>query len=197
MKKGNNYKTVVFVCTVNRWRSPIAEYLFRNIVEKNSCEAHKRIQVSSVGIILDEEKTKLINQGVDLPDPIFGYKPLACVMFYLMRRGIDSSMHRSKELSEQIMDTADLVVPVVDKHKDAIIKVYPTKRDKVFSLEELSRPFSLSEITGEPPGLMPSDRFCMLECDHWEVTSDAMSMIEERLQEATESILGLLGLQME
>jgi protein-tyrosine-phosphatase len=172
----------------------MAEYLFRNILEKSGGDAHKRIEVSSAGIILDEEKAGLIKKGIDLPDPLFGYRPLACVMLYLMKRGIDSSTHRSRELSDQIMGNADLVISVVDKHKDAVIKTYPSKREKVFSLEELSRPFRLPEITGEPPGLMPPDRFCMLECDHWEVTDEAMSMIEERLDEAMNSLLGLLGL---
>jgi len=34
----------------------------------------------------------------------------------------------------------------------------------------------------------------MLECNHWAFTDRAMSMIEERLNEATNKILHLLGL---
>jgi len=171
----------------------MAEYIFRSLLEKKGGDAHKSIKVSSAGIILDEEKAGLIKEGIALPDPVFGYRPLACVMLYLMKRGIDSSMHRSRDLSEQIMDDADLVISLVGKHKDAVIKTYPSKRKKVFSLEELSRPFKLPEITGEPPGLMPPDKFCMLECDHWEVADVAMSMIEERLHEAMDGISSFLN----
>jgi len=187
-------RKVLFVCTVNRWRSPMAEYLFRNILEKSGGDVYEEVEASSAGIILDEEKEELIKKGIGLPAPVFGYKPLACVMLYLMKRGIDSSMHTSRELSEKMMDNANLVVSVVDKHKNAIIRTYPNQRDKVFSLEELSRPFNLPVMTDEPPGLMPPDKFCMLECDHWEVTDKAVSMIEERLEEAMNGILGLLGL---
>ena len=185
-------KRLLFVCTVNRWRSPMAEYIFRNILEKRADDVYKRIEISSAGIITDEEKEGLRKKGLDLPDPVFGYRPLACVMLYLMKRGIDSSGHRSRELSDQIMDSADLVIPVVVKHKDAVIKTHPSSVEKVLSLEELSRPFRLPELTDEPDGLMPPDKFCMLECDHWELTDQAMSMIEARLHEATNRILAFL-----
>ncbi|MBW1613116.1 MAG: hypothetical protein JRJ57_03900 [Deltaproteobacteria bacterium] len=185
-------KTVVFVCTVNRWRSPMAEYLFRDILKRKKPEFTKQIKITSAGIIVDEEKADLIKKRIELPEPVFGYRPLVCVIYYLMKRGIDSSGHRSRELTNKIAHSADLIIGMVDKHKDIINKTYPMVKDKVVSLEELSSPFQLPEIKNEPPGLMPPDKFCMLECNHWHVTDKAISMIENKLEEAMPKILNIL-----
>ncbi len=171
----------------------MAEYIFRDILEGKGGDLHKQTNVSSAGIIPDRERALLLQKGLDLPDPIFGYRPHVCVMHYLMKRGIDSSMHRSKALSKTLFDNADMVISVVDKHRDAVIKAYPAGKKKVFSLEALSKPFNLPDITNEPPGLMPPDKFCMLACDHWEFTGEAMHMIEERLNEAMDRILNFVG----
>ncbi|WP_051184774.1 hypothetical protein [Desulfatiglans anilini] len=190
-------KKIVFVCSVNRWRSPMAEYLFRDILEKRGRDLLSRIDVSSAGIVPRKEEEALFAQGLTLPEPLFGYRPLACVMFYLMQRGIDSFKHRSRPLNSRIIEEADLVMGVVRKHKEAVLEAYPHAEQKTFCLEDFSTPFTLPEIANEPPGLMPPDTFCMLECDHWEFTDQVIEMIEARLNEASPRILDFLGVRRE
>ncbi len=86
---------------------------------------------------------------------------------------------------------------MADRHREAVIKACPRMGKTVLSLEALSKPFNLPEITDEPPGLMPLDKYCMLECGHWEFTDQAMSMIEDRLNEAMDPILRYLEIQAE
>ena len=90
-----------------------------------------------------------------------------------------------------------MIVSVADRHREAVIKACPRRGKTVLSLEALSKPFNLPEITDEPPSLMTPDKYCMLECGHWEFTDQPMSMIEDRLNEAMDPILRYLEIQAE
>jgi len=61
-------------------------------------------------------------------------------------------------------------------------------------LAELSHPFQFDNIVvKEPPGLMPTNKFCMLGCDHWSITETIIEEIKERLEEASTKIISHLG----
>ena len=179
---------LVFVCTVNRMRSVMAHYLFKDIL------AHKRalaqeIDVSSAGIVPEERIQRLEGEGIKIPDPLFGYRPLPCVLFYMAMRGLDVSEHRSMPLTPTTANAADLIITITKSHEDNVLAAYPHLKDKVAALEELSYPFQLPEITHEPPGLMPRDEFCMRDCDRWHVARKMMLETEERLIRAVDKIL--------
>ena len=188
-------KQLVFVCTINRHRSVIAEYLFRRMLTSRERNVAPGIEVSSTGIVTPEQIRLHGEQGIPVPEPMFGWRPMPCVVFYMQKKaGIDVTQHRSRPFRSEIVEGSDFIIAMGESHKQSICEAYPAAQEKVATLAELSFPFRFEDIVAdEPPGLMPPTRFCMLECDHWSVTDQVMDQIEERLAAAMPEILTRLG----
>jgi protein-tyrosine-phosphatase len=185
-----NRKKLLFLCTINRHRSVIAEFLFRRVLENGSRDLTEKIEISSAGIVTKQQKSELKNKGIGLPRPLFGYRPMPCVLLYMQKEGIDVSSHRSKGLTAKMAREADLIIAMGDSHQQGVLATYPVAEGKIYTLSELSHPFEFPNIAvDEPPGLMPPAKFCMLKCEHWSVTQKAVSEIKERLEEAKTKIL--------
>lgn len=193
---GSNMKKLLFLCTINRHRSVIAEFLFREILANSKRQYVKEIEISSAGIVTQQQKAELRQKGIGLPRPLFGYRPMPCVILYMQKIvGIDVSEHSSRGITTKMMKAADLIVGMGERHKEAVLQMYPTASGRIVTLAELSRPFEFPDIApAEPPGLMPPAKFCMLQCDHWTVTETAVIDIRERLLEAKTQILSRLGI---
>jgi len=194
--KKNKMKKLLFLCTINRHRSVIGEFLFRDIIKRREGQ-FREIEVSSAGIITKGQKAELRQKGIGLPRPLFGYRPLPCVIVYMQKRaGIDVSEYRSRSITAKMVRDVDLIVAMGRSHKERVLLTYPNAREKIVTLGELSRPFEFPDIAPEePPGLMPPAKFCMLRCDHWAVTETAVIQIQERLEEAKARILSRLGVE--
>lgn len=109
---------VLFVCTGNLCRSPMAEGLFRTELRKRRCD---EVEASSagtwayVGSSATPEAVQVVGQ-----------------------RGADIAGHRSRPLSKDDVDAADLVVVMTSVHKKEILDVAPAARDKMFLIKELA-----------------------------------------------------------
>lgn len=188
-------KKLLFLCTINRHRSVIAGFLFRDILARRGGEYLGKIDISSAGIITKQQKDELREQGIGVTRPQFGYRPMPCVILYMQKEaGIDVSEYRSQAVTSRMVKEADMIVAMGESHKKGVLRTYPTAGGKTVTLAELSRPFEFPDIAPEePPGLMPPAKFCMLRCDHWTVTETAVTQIRERLIEAENEILLRLG----
>lgn len=182
-------KRLVFVCTVNRHRSVIAEFIFRRMLEDYRLDPFA-VHVSSAGIVTKAQKDELRGRRVPIPRPLFGYRPMSCLIFYMQRKAqIDVTNHRSGPLTAKTVRRADFIIAMGESHKQGILATYPAAGKKVTTLAELSFPFQFEDIVAEePPGLMPSPAFCMLKCDHWGVTDIVVDQIKERLDTAMPKI---------
>lgn len=187
-------KELVFVCTINRHRSVIAANIFKKLVRDGNYDIAKKAVISSAGIVTDVQKRELRAQGTAIARPLFGYRPMPCVILYMQKKeGIDVSDYRSRPLTSKIANAADLVIAMGESHKQGILSTFPSTERKVFSLADLSYPFQFDDIVAEePPGLMPPAKFCMLKCDHWDITDIVMDQIKERLEKALPEILNRL-----
>jgi tRNA threonylcarbamoyl adenosine modification protein (Sua5/YciO/YrdC/YwlC family) len=127
--------TILFVCTGNTCRSPMAAAIARKMLAARlGCrvgELRKR------GIVVESAGT-------------FGGASGAAdhAIKAMRRRGADISRHRSRALTPEHVHQADYVFAMTEAHVDAVIRTAPSSRDRVFLLlgdQDLPDPFGGSE----------------------------------------------------
>lgn len=109
---------IVFVCTGNTCRSPMAQGLFHKILTDLDMPAH-HFQVSSAGL------HALKNQPVSA-------EAVAAMQDYK----IDISQHRTAPLEKLQVEEADLLLTMTHWQADYIKEFFPSKKDRTFSLSE-------------------------------------------------------------
>lgn len=113
-------KSILFVCTGNTCRSPMAERLFSS-------------KLGALGITDLEVVSRGILAGLDQPASPEAQKVMA------EQYGIDLAAHRTKPLTESDLERATLILTMTQGHKQVIGKRFPQVRDKLFTLKEYVR----------------------------------------------------------
>src|SRR5439155_9418116 len=107
-------KTILFVCTGNICRSPMAEGLFRHAVKGRS-------------------DFRVLSAGVGAVD---GLPPSEHAVRALKELGIDISKQRSRMLTAELIHEADYNFGMTHSHINAITMLYPQAAEKTFLLRE-------------------------------------------------------------
>jgi len=108
---------ILVICTGNICRSPMAEVLLRQRVEKEGLTGW---DVESVGTwTVDGERAS--RYAIQL----------------MAERGLDLISHRSRRVNRHIMEQADLVLVMTQNHAEALRLEFPDLRDKVYMLSEM------------------------------------------------------------
>ena len=107
-------KTILFVCTGNVCRSPMAEGLFRHVTKDSS-----QFQVLSAGV-----------------GAVEGQPPSAFAVRALREMGLDISGQRSRSLTPQLVEQSDLIIGMTHSHVDTISVLFPWAAEKTFLLRE-------------------------------------------------------------
>src|ERR1043165_1681331 len=107
-------KTILFVCTGNICRSPMAEGLFRHAVKGRN-------------------DFRVLSAGVGAVD---GLPPSEHATRALRELGIDISQQRSRMLTADLVQQADYIFGMTHSHVDAITMLYPQAAEKTFLLRE-------------------------------------------------------------
>ncbi len=110
------FSNILVVCVGNICRSPTAEYLLRDGLQK-----HQGIEVSSAGL------GALVGRGVD--------EQAAAL---LAQHGVDCDSHQARQLDAQMLHQADLVLTMEHGHIDGIRSIAPEVRGKTFLLGKWS-----------------------------------------------------------
>ena len=130
-------KNVLFVCAVNRFRSVVAEYYLREIVQQRQ-DGLREIRVSSAGVGSSPEDIQMLAaHGEHWDKPVFGIPPYPYAIESMKRRRIDISGNRSKELTKAMVDEAELIIVFQDSQIDQICSLYPLSEGKVYTLQDL------------------------------------------------------------
>lgn len=101
---------ILFVCTGNTCRSPMAEALLKHKMENVSVQsagvfAHPHVQASDHAICALKEK------------------------------GITFT-HKSQQITDELLDWADIVLTMTVAHKQLLLEQYPTYNEKYFTLKQ-------------------------------------------------------------
>jgi RpiB/LacA/LacB family sugar-phosphate isomerase len=107
-------KTILFLCTGNVCRSPMAEGLFRHAVQGRG-----EFRVLSAGI-----------------GAIDGQPPTPHSVQAMREIGIDISHQRSRALTAELVRSADLILGMTHSHTDTVALLYPSAAEKTFLLRE-------------------------------------------------------------
>ncbi len=107
-------KTILFVCTGNVCRSPMAEGLFRQAMA-----GRNDFQVFSAGL-----------GAVD------GQPPSPFAVQAMREIGIDISHQRSRRLTAEDVEKADYIFGMTHSHVDTVTLLYPQAAEKTFLLRE-------------------------------------------------------------
>ena len=110
---------ILFVCTGNTCRSPMAEFLLRQMLEGG--EAREQWEVSSAGI-----------------SAIGGNKASPQAIKVLQEEGVDPGSHQSRPLGLKMIEQADLIVTMTVDHKTVVETLAPWEKGKIFTLKELA-----------------------------------------------------------
>lgn len=120
---------ILFICTGNTCRSPMAEGILKDMAKKRDLD----IRVSSAGIFAQED-------GPIAENSIQALKEIH----------IDISHYRSKSLDEDMVREADLILTMGHSHKSFIEEKYPASQGKLFTLLEYV--YGFNDDIGDPFG---------------------------------------------
>lgn len=111
-------KTIVVVCTGNICRSPMAAGLLRaRLAEDQKREDWRVISAGTWATGDRQASAYAIDEMAD--------------------RGIDLSTHRSRPVSAELMEKADLVLVMTQSHAEALSIAFPDQSHKVHRLSEM------------------------------------------------------------
>ncbi len=110
-------KTILVVCTGNSCRSVIAAGLLRNMLK-------------------DKSRYRVVTAGTAA---IKGMPATAEAVQVLSEEGIDVSDHLSQPLSDEMINEADLILAMEQRHKAHILVRIPQAKEKVHLLSEFGR----------------------------------------------------------
>ena len=112
---------IIFVCTGNTCRSPMAEYLLRELIQ-NSEE-------------LDQENWEIISAGISAVKGVKANEKTEEVMSEL---NIDTSGHLTRGIDDIDLNKSDIILTMSRKHSRFLILEHPDLADNIFTLKEFA-----------------------------------------------------------
>lgn len=109
---------ILFICTANICRSPVAEGILRQRLEADGLDD---FTVSSAGTWAQ------LRRGA-----------ASTSIKLLAEQGIDISPHRAREVTRELIEEADLILCMESGHAEALRVEFPEAVERIFLLSEMS-----------------------------------------------------------
>jgi protein-tyrosine phosphatase len=158
--------TILFVCTGNTCRSPMAEGALRLLLER---ERPGKARVMSSGI----------SAASGFPATMYGAE--AAKMW-----AIDLSSHRSQALTKSQVEGADLIFGMSPEHVREILRLNPEARDRTFLFKNFPDPSPKGEPVDDPIG-QSLDRYNETFLEIGEYLGKYLPEIVQRIDEKTDA----------
>ena len=123
-------KTILFVCTANQCRSPMAEGLMRRKLEREGRAGE--IRAASAGV-----------------DALDGCRATENSIQAMAARGIDISEHRSRATTDKILQDAALILTMERAHANVLQALFPAHAERVHLLAQMA---GLESDVADPVG---------------------------------------------
>lgn len=114
-------KSIAFVCTGNICRSPMAHHYMQLKVKELKIE--DKYIIDSFGIYANN-----------------GDKATDNAIMAIKEYGVNMQNHRAKNISDIDITLYDLIICLTNQHKQSVISLYPSLKDKVLTLKEYVDP---------------------------------------------------------
>jgi len=155
-------RNILFVCTGNTCRSPLAEGFLKKLLERNSPSG---MEIGSAGL------TAL---------------PGSPASFHSLRVALENSVyleeHQARLVTPELIDKADLIVVMEPGHRQALLDRYPKTSGKILLLRQFARYGSQKRGIYDPYGLnLEAYRFCFQDI------KECVESLHEWLLEARQS----------
>ena len=122
MEDHGKIKSVLFICTGNSCRSQMAEGYLKKILQ----DKHKEtIEVFSAGLAAYE-----------------GSPPTSQAIEVMKRFGVDISHNKSKSVTEEMIDQAEIIFVMSGSHLTDLQKRFPNSSKKVYLLREFEEGYN-------------------------------------------------------
>jgi protein arginine phosphatase len=137
-------RNLLFVCTGNICRSPMAEWFLRKLLEDRPIPG---VQVHSAGFIA-------------LP----GNTATHLAMVVAKEQGVDLSQHRAQPLTSELIGDADLILVMEPEHRQELLYHRSEAVSKVFLLRHFAPSGDRDRAIADPYGMdMEAYRLCFQE----------------------------------
>lgn len=123
---------ILFVCTGNICRTPMAEYLLKNLVREE--RFHDLIKVESAGV-----------------GALDGYSAAEFTIEVCRSYGIDPTPHRARSINPGLIKESDLILCMGLEHQVMLQKIFPQFKDKIYLIKNFAGSNSNQNPTIEDP----------------------------------------------
>jgi protein-tyrosine-phosphatase len=111
--------SILFVCTANRFRSPLAAAILRKTLSQMGMSASW--EIASAGT------------WAETGQPVLSYVAEAARGF-----GIDLSAHRSRRVNEALLTQYDLILVMQASQREALLSEFPSLEDHIYLLSHVA-----------------------------------------------------------
>jgi len=157
--------SILFVCTANRFRSPIAAIAFARQVVKRGDDHH--ISISSAGTWT-----------------VTGLPATSDALKQAQKYSLNLSLHKSRLISQEILSESDLVLVMDANHKEGITHEFPAVANKVYLLSEVSNGASYDipdpYSTDESPAVVAREIIELIDRNYDQIIQLAEKMEREK-----------------